>query len=61
MDFDPGYGKIVKYRSDQARKDLKEWLVRVNLPHHSPHKFRHGHAVYSLKRAKTIPDLKAVS
>jgi integrase len=39
---------------------LKEWLNRVNLPYHSPHKFRHGHAVYALKKAKDISTLKAV-
>jgi len=33
----------------------------VGLPYHSPHKFRHGHAVYALKRAKDVPALKAVS
>jgi site-specific recombinase XerD len=27
----------------------------------SPHKFRHGHAVYGLKLAKEVGDLKAVS
>ena len=31
------------------------------LPYHSPHKFRHGHAVYALKKAKDVPALKAVS
>ena len=31
------------------------------LPYHSPHKFRHGHAVYVLKNAKDVPALKAVS
>jgi hypothetical protein len=31
------------------------------LPFHSPHKFRHGNAVYSLKLAKDIAALKAVS
>jgi hypothetical protein len=31
------------------------------LPYHSPHKFRHGNAVYSLKMAKDIQALKAVS
>jgi len=31
------------------------------LPYHSPHKFRHGHAVYALKNAKDISALKAVS
>jgi len=45
----------------RARKDLEEWLNRVGLPDHSPHKFRHGHAVYALKMAKDISALKAVS
>jgi site-specific recombinase XerC len=31
------------------------------LPYHSPHKFRHGNAVYSIKMAKEIAGLKAVS
>ncbi len=44
-----------------ARKDLKEWLDKVGLPYHSPHKFRHGFAVYSLKHAKDISQLKAIS
>ena len=29
--------------------------------YHSPHKFRHGHAVYALKMAKDVAALKAVS
>ena len=33
----------------------------VFLPYHSPHKFRHGHAVYAFKLAKDIAELKAVS
>jgi integrase len=41
--------------------DLKNWLKKVGLPYHSPHKFRHGHAVYALKMAKDIQALKAVS
>lgn len=28
---------------------------------HSPHKFRHGHAVYALKMARDVSGLKAVS
>lgn len=31
------------------------------MPYHSPHKFRHGHAVYALKMAKDVSALKAVS
>jgi site-specific recombinase XerC len=50
-----------KHRNIRARKDLQDWLKRVELPYHSPHKFRHGNAVYSLKHAKDISALKAVS
>jgi site-specific recombinase XerC len=50
-----------KHRNIQARKDLEDWLKRVGLPYHSPHKFRHGNAVYALKNAKDVSALKAVS
>ena len=33
----------------------------MGLPYHSPYKFRNGHAVFSLMRAKDVPALKAVS
>ncbi len=33
----------------------------MSLAYHSPHKFRHGHAVYAIKLAKNIAALKAVS
>lgn len=59
--FDKDYKDVGKHRSDRARKDLRIWLEKVELPYHSPHKFRHGHAVYSLKQAITITDLKAIS
>ncbi len=49
------------HRGIRARKDLQAWLSQVGLPYHSPHKFRHGHAVYALKNAKDISALKAVS
>ena len=35
--------------------------MKVDLPYHSPHKFRHGNAGYSLKMARDIQALKAVS
>jgi integrase len=50
-----------EFRTTRARKDLKDWLEKVNLPYHSPHKFRHGHAVYGLKNSKDVKALKAVS
>jgi len=52
---------IGNHRDSRARKDLQIWLDRVGLPYHSPHKFRHGTAVYSLKRSKDIHELKSVS
>lgn len=52
---------VGEHRQFRARKDLKEWLDRVRLPYHSPHKFRHGNAVYALKRAKDVKAIKAVS
>ncbi len=61
-EIDPlGHVKAGKHRDCRARKDLKRWLNKVELPYHSPHKFRHGHAVYGLKNAKDIGELKAVS
>jgi len=64
----PDTGKIIpkpiqpgEYRASIAARDLKEWLNKIGLPYHSPHKFRHGNAVYSLKMAKDIQALKAVS
>ena len=44
-----------------ARKNLKEWLEKVGLPYHSPHKFRHGHVHYGQAHSKTQEDYKAVS
>jgi len=65
---DPDTGKIDafisavgKHRHNRARHDLRDWLARVGLPYYSPHKFRHGFAVYALKQAKTVKTLKAIS
>lgn len=33
----------------------------IKIPYHSPHKFRHGCAVFSLKHAENIGQLKAIS
>ncbi len=59
--IDPGFIGIGKQRDSRARKDLMDWLDRVKLPYHSPHKFRHGHAVYASKIAQNPSELKAVS
>ena len=47
--------------SNRVAKGLKELCQVAGVPHSSPHKLRHGHAVYALKRARTVADLKAVS
>jgi site-specific recombinase XerC len=64
----PGAGQEIdqgaisgEHWDSKARRDLRDWLARVGLPYHSPHKFRHGNAVYSIKRAETVGDLKAIS
>ncbi len=59
--FDVSIVKAGKHRYQRAGKDLRDWLDRAGLPYHSPHKFRHGHAVYGLKQSKDVADLKAVS
>jgi hypothetical protein len=55
------YKPFGKHRISRANKDVKGWLNRIGLPYHSPHKFRHGNAVYSIKIAKTVVDLKAIN
>lgn len=57
----PGATMAGEFRSSTATRDLKQWLKKIGLPYHSPHKFRHGNAVYSIKLAKDIAALKAVS
>lgn len=59
--FDPGLPPAGQFRVSRVNKDLKAWLSKVGLPYHSPHKLRHGHAVYALKNARDISDLKAIS
>lgn len=54
-------GEVGKSRSDRARKDAYKWMRKNNLTVYSPHKFRHGHAVFMLKRSDTVGELKAVS
>ncbi len=33
----------------------------MGISYHSPHKFRHGHAVYGIEQSVDVADLKAVS
>ncbi len=59
--FDSSISIVGKNRGNRASKDLREWLGKLGLPYHSPHKFRHGDAVTAIKMAKTVPELKAIS
>jgi site-specific recombinase XerD len=48
-------------RSIALTKRTRKLFKFAGLPYKSPHKFRHGHAVYALQHAKTMADYKAVS
>ncbi len=42
-------------------KRMRKLFAAAGLPYKSPHKFRHGHAVYALQHARTMADYKAIS
>jgi len=48
-------------RGQAVAKRMRHLFDMADLPAHSPHKFRHGHAVYALQHARTMADYKAVS
>jgi integrase len=48
-------------RNIAIAKRLRLLFEYAGVPYQSPHKFRHGHAVYALQHAKTMADYKAVS
>ena len=48
-------------RSNALQKRLEILFSLANVEFKSPHKFRHGHAVYGLLHAQTMADYKAVS
>ena len=50
-----------KNRSMALTKRIRTFLMVSGLSYKSPHKFRHGHAVYALQHARTMADYKAVS
>lgn len=50
-----------KNRNLALAKRLHHLFEVAGVPYQSPHKFRHGHAVYALQHAKTMADYKAVS
>jgi len=48
-------------RNIAIAKRMRKLFAATGLPYKSPHKFRHGHAVYALQHAQTMADYKAVS
>ena len=48
-------------RNVAIAKRMRKLFAAAGLPYQSPHKFRHGHAVYALQRAQTMADYKAAS
>jgi integrase len=48
-------------RAIAVNKHIRNLFKVAGMTYQSPHKFRHGHAVYSLQHAKTMADYKAVS
>jgi integrase len=50
-----------RHRGETIGKRLHKLFARAGLEYRSPHKFRHGHAVYGLLHARDMADYKAVS
>ena len=50
-----------KTRKTALAKQMRKLFAKADVPYLSPHKFRHGHAVYALQHAKTMADYKAIS
>lgn len=48
-------------RSNLINDDLRLICAKAGVPYLSPHKLRHGHTVYALKRAQNMEQLKAIS
>jgi integrase len=48
-------------RNHALDRQLQRLFVQAGLPYKSAHKFRHGHAVYGLMHARSMPDYKGVS
>jgi integrase len=59
-DFDP-YQVPGKNRGGRLNERLHALCDRAGVPSLSPHKLRHGHAVWALQQCRTIAEYKAVS
>lgn len=60
-EIDPNAIEPNDYRVMIARKNLRAWMKKVNLPYHSPHKFRHGHVHFGQAHSTTQEEYKALS
>ena len=66
--LDP-WGELTSERPTGERTELRKGFrdalralcELAGIPYLSPHKFRHGHAVYALKQARTPAQMKAIS
>ncbi len=50
-----------RYRRITLADNLKKLFEAAGLDYMSPHKFRHGHAIYGLSQSSELADFKAVS
>ncbi|MDY6877319.1 MAG: hypothetical protein SWK90_14095 [Chloroflexota bacterium] len=48
-------------RNVAIARRIRKLFAATDLSYKSPHKFRHGHAVYALQHTQTMADYKAVS
>jgi len=53
--------KASPLRQKELYKEIRGLCKRVEIQYKSPHKLRHGHAMYGIKNARSIRELKAIS
>jgi site-specific recombinase XerC len=48
-------------RTEILAKGIKKLCARAGMPYLSPHKLRHGHTVYMMRKVNSVRDLKSLS
>ncbi|MDH5506236.1 MAG: site-specific integrase [Anaerolineae bacterium] len=61
-----GWSKLEKVGGVESRRQslsrgLKKFCKRAGIKYRSPHKLRHGHGIYGVKRVSTLEEYKAFS